>query len=161
MLPKRKQNRLRQYDYSRPGAYFITICTQKRENHFWDMPVGVSIARPQDLRLNKSGEVVDKAIQSIPIVYPAISIDYYVIMPNHVHILMQIHSDGGGRAMLAPTVEEVVRQMKGHVTKKIGKSIWQKGFHDHVVRNRAEYEEIARYIDDNPTRWIYDRYYNA
>jgi len=101
-LPKRKPNRLREYDYSTPGAYFITFCTKDRKNLFWEN-VGASIARPQDVQLSSCGKLADHAIQQIPIRYPSISVDQYVIMPNHIHLLLQINAEDSGRAMLAPT----------------------------------------------------------
>ena len=102
-LPKRKPNRLKEYDYSSPGAYFITICTNDRRNLFWEN-VGASIARPQDVRLSEYGKIVDSAIRNIPVHYPAITVDSYTVMPNHIHLLLQINTDENGRAMLAPTM---------------------------------------------------------
>ena len=124
-LPKRKINRLKEYDYSQPNAYFITICTKNKEKLFWEN-VGASIARPDNIALSQYGKVVQEAIIKIPHIYPMISVDNFAVMPNHVHLLLQIHADDGGRAMLAPTISVVVQQMKGYVTKKIGASIWQK-----------------------------------
>ena len=157
-LPKRKPNRLQEYDYCQPGAYFITICTQNKEKLFWDN-VGASIARPEKPKLSLFGDVVEQAILNIPKRYPMISVDNFVVMPNHIHLLLQIHADDGGRAMLAPTISKVVQQMKGYVTKKLGVSIWQKLFHDHVVRGETDYLEIWNYIEGNPSRWEEDCFY--
>ncbi len=154
-LPKRKQNRLTEYDYSSPGAYFITVCTADRKNLFWEN-VGASIARPEDVRLSQCGAIVKNAIESIPHVYLAISLDKYVIMPNHIHLLLQINTDEDGRAMLAPTIQKVVQQFKGVVSKQAGVSLWQKGFYDHVVRSEHDYQEIWEYIRDNPAKWEED-----
>ena len=101
-LPKRKPNRLKNFDYSTPNAYFVTICTNKRKKILW-RDVGASIARPQDVQLSPYGQIVDAAVRNIPVHYPAITVEHYVIMPNHVHLLLQIHSDTDGRGMLAPT----------------------------------------------------------
>ncbi len=157
--PARKPNRIRDFDYSSPGVYFVTICTRDKEKLFWDDNVGASIARPQDAVLSAVGEVVATAIREIPMRYPMISLDNYVVMPNHLHLLLRINTDDSGRAMLAPTVSTVVQQMKGAVTKKLGCSIWQKLFHDHVVRNQRDYEEIWNYIEQNPIRWQEDHFY--
>lgn len=157
-LPKRKRNRLGNFNYSMPGAYFITICTQDRKNLLWD-GVGASIARPQDVVLSGCGMVVDTAIRHITRVYPSVVVDHYVIMPNHIHLLLRIKSDGDGRAMLAPTVSKVIQQMKGYVTKQIGWSIWQKLFHDHVIRNEQDYQKIWNYIEGNPMKWAEDCFY--
>ena len=113
-LPTRKQNRLKEYDYSTPNAYFITICTEKRKNLFW-MDVGAIIDRPKNVPLTNLGIIAQRSIENIPKYYPAISVDHYVIMPNHIHLLLQINTDVNGRSMIAPTISTVVRLMKGTV----------------------------------------------
>ena len=127
--PQRKHIRLPEYDYSAPGAYFITICTQDRSCILSDILVGAAISRPQTeedfLRLTSYGEIVDSAIHNIPTVYPMITVDKYVIMPNHVHLLLQIHTDDGGRLIAAPTVSSVIGQMKRWASKQAGKALWQ------------------------------------
>ena len=157
-LPKRKPNRLKDFDYSQPNAYFITICTKNKEMLFGEN-VGASIARPEDVRLSKYGKIVVEAIEKISTIYPVITVDNYVVMPNHIHLLMQIHSDSSGRAMLAPTISIVIQQMKGYATKKIGRSIWQKLFHDHVIRDEKGYLKIWNYIEGNPSKWEEDCFY--
>ena len=157
-LPKRLPNRIPNFDYSTPGAYFLTICLKNRRNLLWES-VGASIARPQKPSLSACGLIVDRAIQEIPKHYAAITVDNYVVMPNHVHLLLQIQTDQDGRAMLAPTVSRVVQQMKGIVTKQLGYSIWQKLFHDHVIRNEADYLKIWEYIETNPAKWQEDCFY--
>ena len=104
-LPKRKPNRLKGFDYSQPNAYFITICTRNKNLLFWE-DVGASIARPEKPKLSFYGSVVEEAIFNIPKVYPMVSVDNFVIMPNHIHLLLQIYSDSSGRAMLAPTIRK-------------------------------------------------------
>lgn len=155
-LPKRKDIRLKNYDYSSSGVYFLTICTSERRNYFW-ANVGATIGRPQDIALSEYGNIVDKAINNIPYVYPALDVDHYVIMPDHIHLLLIVCADECGRPMVAPTMARVVQQLKGYITKRIGHSIWQKLFIDHVIRNREDYEEHVKYIYDNPIRWQYDR----
>ena len=157
-FPKRKPNRLKNYDYSQPNAYFITICTKNKETLFWEH-VGASIARPEKVCLSPYGRIVEEAISNIQTVYPAISVDNYVIMPNHIHLLLQIRTDENGRAMLAPTISIVIQQMKGYVSKRIGSSIWQKLFHDHVIRDEAGYLKIWNYIEGNPSKWEEDCFY--
>ena len=119
--------------------------------------VGVTIGRPQDIALSEYGNIVDKAINNIPYVYPALDVDHYVIMPDHIHLLLIVCADECGRPMVAPTMSRMVQQLKGYITKRIGHSIWQKLFIDHVIRNREDYEEHVKYIYDNPIRWQYDR----
>jgi len=157
-LPKRKPNRLSCYDYSTPGTYFITICTKNKQKILW-ANVGASIARPQTVQLSEYGRIVDSAIREIPNHYNAIQLDNYTVMPNHIHLLLQIVTDGDGRRIPAPSISEIVRQLKGVVTKQIGFSIWQKLFHDHVVRGERDYLKIWNYIDGNASRWHEDCYY--
>ncbi|MBE6718321.1 MAG: transposase [Ruminococcaceae bacterium] len=157
-LPKRKKNRLENYDYSSCGAYFITVCTLERKNFFWKN-VGAIIDRPQNVELSLNGKIVDEAIQNITSVYPTLSLESYVVMPNHIHILLRVCADEYGRPLVAPTMSRVVKQLKGIVSKQIGVTIWQKSFHDHIIRNREDYEEHLRYIYENPIHWYYDELY--
>mgnify|MGYP000764389331 FL=1 len=165
--PKRKGNRLTDYDYSRNGAYFITICTQGRQQILWesdtfteDDNVGASIARPQRApTLSKTGKVVEQCIWEIPAHYPHISVEKYAVMPNHIHLLLLIQREPDGRPMVAPTVSTVMQQFKGIVSKQLSRSIWQKSFHDHIVRTEHGYAQIWQYIDTNPQLWHKDCFY--
>ncbi|MBO7250155.1 MAG: transposase [Clostridia bacterium] len=153
-LPKRKSTRIKNYDYSSPGAYFVTICTKTRENYFWEN-VGATTGRPQDIILSEHGKIVEEAINNIPIIYSSMSVEEYIIMPDHVHLLLLIRTDEHGRPMVAPTIDRVVKQLKGYVSKRVGTPIWQKLYYDHIVRNREDYEAIVKYIHENPVRWYY------
>lgn len=155
-LPKRKPNRLKDYDYSQMGAYFVTICVKDRKCILWNDVVGAPIGRPQ---LSQIGKIIDNAIQNIPIIYVGVSIENYVIMPNHIHLIIMIKKIGDGRAMRAPTISAIINQMKGYVTKQIGYSIWQKLFHDRVIRNEKEYLQMWEYINNNPLEWQEDCYF--
>ena len=157
-LPKRKKNRLTEYDYSTPNAYFITICTENRRNLFWK-DIGTVIDRPENVPLTNLGIIVRQSVMNIPKHYPTISVDRFVVMPNHVHLLLQIHTNTDGRPMAAPTISTGINQFKGIVSKKAGFSVWQKGFHDHVIRNEKDYLEIWNYIDGNPSKWAEDTLY--
>ena len=157
-LPKRKSNRLESYDYSSTGAYFVTVCTLKRQNYFWSK-VGTTSGRPPDIELSSCGKIVCEAIQNITIAYPELSVDSYVIMPNHIHLLLRVRADERGRPMVAPTISRVIKQLKGYVSKQIGKTIWQKSFYDHIIRDREDYEEHLKYIYENPVRWHDDELY--
>ena len=93
---------------------------------------------------------MESAIKNIPIHYPVITVDNYVIMPDHIHLLLQINSDFNGRPLVAPTIDRVIKQMKGYISKQIGFSIWQKSFNDHIIRGDQDYKEIWEYIENNP-----------
>lgn len=157
-LIKRKPNRLMGYDYDSPGGYFITVCTKHFKNVFWEN-VGATSGRPKKSNLSKNGEIVRDAIERIAFTYPAVNVDCFVVMPNHVHLLLQIQSAEDGRAMPAPTVSRIVQQFKGYVTKRIGFPVWQKLFHDHVIRGSGDYAAIQKYILENPSRWEEDNFY--
>jgi len=154
----RKNIRLKGYDYSSEGYYFVTFCVKEGHEILWiPTPVGARIARPL---LSEVGEVINKAIENIPQVYALVRIDKYVIMPNHIHMIMVIDNDCG-RAMRAPTISTVINQLKGYVTKQIGCSIWQKLFHERVIRDEVEYQRIWQYIDQNSAQWAEDEYYST
>ena len=149
---------MQNFDYSTPAAYFITFCTKDRAPILGAV-VGASIARPQNLQLSACGKLVEIAIRNIPAHYPAVAVENHVVMPNHVHLLLQINTDSQGQNIPAPTIGTVVQQLKGWVTKQIGSPIWQKSFHDHVVRNEKDYLKIWEYIDTNPIKWQEDCFY--
>ena len=155
-LPKRKQNRLTEYDYSTPNAYFITICTDQRKNLFWEN-VGAAIGRQEDVSLTRLGAIVQRGIEAIPKHYPTITVDKYAIMPNHIHLLLQINTDADGRPMAAPTISIVINQTKGAISKQADFSVWQKGFYDHIIRNENDYLQIWNYIEGNPGKWAEDK----
>lgn len=155
-LPTRKPIRLPDYDYSLPNIYFLTICTDKRRNIFWEN-VGAAIRRPEDITLSAFGKIVHDVISNITDHYSAIRVDYYVIMPDHVHILLRIAADDSGRRIAAPTISTVVNQMKGAASRAAGFSLWQKGYYDHIVRSDEDYREIWNYISGNPMQWAEDR----
>ena len=143
-LPKRKALRLKGFDYSTTGAYFITICTQDRKNILSTI-VGEGSPLPQ---LSRYGEIVDKWIQKIPEKYTEISIDQYVIMPNYIHLLLSVTKDYG-RGDPSPTIEAAIGWVKYYATKEInnlresvGKKVFQRSYFDHIVRNNEDYNEI-------------------
>ena len=156
--PKRKPNRLTEYDYSTPNAYFITVCTQDRKNLFWT-DVGAAIGCPENIPLTSLGMTVKQVIYDISRLYPAITVDHAVVMPDHIHLLLQIDTDTDGRPMAAPTISTVIDQMKGVISKNAGFSVWQKGFYDHVIRNDNDYRDIWNYIEGDPGKWAEDKLY--
>ena len=155
-LSKRKPNRLPEYDYSRAGYYFITVCTKDKEPLLWLPSVGATCGRPP---LSPLGLIVEEELLHLDSVYANIRLDKFVIMPNHIHLILMIGSDGCGRPQVAPTISRVMKQFKGAVTKRAGLPLWQKSFHDHVIRNESDYLRIWRYMDANPLKWEEDRYH--
>ncbi len=155
-FPQRKPNRLCDFDYSQNGAYFITICTQNREKIFWD-GVGADIIRPQNVSLSAFGKVAEQGILQIANHYENVAIDKYCIMPDHIHLILRIESDMDGRMISAPTVSTVIGSMKRWVSRQGGRSVWQKSFYDHGIRNQQDYDEIWQYIENNPLKWLLER----
>ena len=167
-FPKRKSIRLLRYDYSQAGYYFITICAKDRRNLFGTIDVGTA-RYPLKLCFNgfplcgrllssEVGQIIEAEIKKIDEIYEGVEIIKYVIMPNHVHIIISLNNESG-RPQAVPTVSRIVNQFKGSISKKFGYSIWQSRFHDHVIRNESEYQKIWQYIDENPIRWANDCYY--
>ena len=161
-LPKRKAIRIANYDYSTPGAYFITVCANDRKPILWN--VGAATCRPEShgapnvgaaicrQNLSKIGSVVETAILQIPEHYPMISVDKYCVMPDHIHMILSINTNEDGRQIAAPTVSTIVGHMKRWVSMQIGHSIWQKSFIDRVIRNDQGYRAVWEYIENNPIK---------
>ena len=153
-LPKRKPLRLQQYDYSTPGAYFVTFCVKDRRPVLSEIRSGASIARPPEIILTQAGAILDAAICQIPAHYPSVSVEQYVIMPNHVHLLLRISGEA------APSLGRVIQQLKGAVSKQLGQSLWQDKYYDHVIRDDSDFLVKYQYICDNPAKWAEDEYYS-
>lgn len=163
-LPKRKPNRLPGYDYSAPGTYFITICTQNRKSLLSEIVGGDVLDAPQ-VTLTFYGEVADEQIRRMGAWYGHICVEQYVIMPNHIHLLLTIRQDGP-TGTSAPTrtkqhqaVADFVSTFKRFCNKVYGENIFQRSYHDHIVRGEADYRKIWQYIAENPARWREDCFY--
>lgn len=156
-LPKRKQIRAKGFDYSEAGAYFVTICTENKKCLLGTV-VGEDIILPHyRVQLSRYGKIVDNAIRNISAHYENITVDKYVVMPNHVHLILMF--ENSGRIISAPTLSTVIGQMKRYASKEAGISLWQRSYHDHIIRNEKDYSEIYQYIESNPARWAEDKYY--
>ena len=161
-LPVRKKIRLQGYDYSTPGYYFVTVCVEDGHEMLGRITVGATVPGRPCMELSEVGGCVDSAIKYY-ITNNVINIDKYVIMPNHIHLIIIIQSELGiqsesgdrGRSPL----QYKVRSLKSYITKQIGYSMWQKSFYDEIIRNEEAYQNIWRYIDNNPAKWAEDDYY--
>jgi len=161
-LPKRKRTRLKEYDYSKDGYYFITICTHGRKNIFGNI-VGQGLA-PAEMQLSALGKIANEEICNLEKRYPSIKIDKYVIMPNHIHAIVVIQKTTAG-ASPCPTLSDVVCAFKSLTTRKSQEEkqtqkIWQTSFHDHIIRGERDYLEIWEYIDTNPAKWQDDCFFS-
>ena len=159
-LPKRKHKRLKNYDYSQNGAYFITICTKNKQNLLWENNPEVTFGSTDKLpQLSGIGKIINDEISKIEDIYDNVVIDKYVIMPNHIHMIMVLKENEGGRPKVAPTISRIMQQFKGSISKQVGFPVWQKLFHDRIIRNEKEYLKIWEYIDTNHLKWQEDCYY--
>lgn len=169
-LPERKNIRLKNYDYSEPGEYFITICTKNKEKLLWNDKldaqnfgfklVGAHRVRPCGLPLSPTGIVVEQKLNQWNCAYKNVYLSSYVIMPNHLHIVIVILPNESGRTRCAPTVSRMIKMFKETVTKQLGENIWQKLFHDHIIRDKRDYDEITKYIHENPQKWQFDELFS-
>ena len=151
---RRKNIRLRGYDYSIPANYFITIVIQDRKCLLGNISNGKMV-------LSEVGEMVRKTLKDVTDKFEDSEIPHYVIMPNHIHFIIQ--NTGGDR------INEIVRWMKSLTTNSYLRSIkgkecthgynklWQRNYYDHIIRNQHSYDYIANYIFTNPQRWGYDK----
>ena len=160
-LPKRKHNRLGEFHYGSGYSYFITVCTKDRARILSDITVGTGVLDCPQVKLTYFGEIVDKYINQLNDFYEHISVDQYVIMPNHIHLLITVRLENGQSGTPVPTrgnsiVSSFVSTLKRFSNKEYGFNPWQRSFYDHVIRNRQDYEETRKYIFENPQNWEKD-----
>ena len=173
-LPKRKSTRLKNYDYSSSGVYFVTICTQDRKQilseiirtrqSFTDTSensaVGEGLAPPVYIvKLKPCGEIVKEQLQQVEQRFPNVSVKDYVIMPDHIHVILYLRKETGG-ASPSPTLDDVICAFKSLISRvckqKHGiEKIFQRSSADHIIRDREDYETRRKYIYENPKRWYY------
>ena len=199
-IPKRKHPRLKLYDYSQPGGYFITICTANRKCILSNIsiaptvpdndtvgrglapavpdsntvgrglapavPDGNTVGRglaPAGINLSKWGEIVEKELLDLENAFPFLRLDKYVIMPNHIHAILIITAEAAG-ASPRPTIMDMICHFKSITTRKckllgFEGRLFQASFYDHIIRSGQDYDEINKYIEENPLNWYYDELY--
>ena len=145
-LPVRKRIRLKDYDYAEENIYFITICVEDR------LEILGKIVE-ENIKLTKEGNSVKQNINKIEQIYKNIIIDEYIIMPNHIHILLWINYKSN------VTISKMIKHFKTNITREIKYSIWQKSFYEHIIRNEKEYLRIKEYIKNNVVNWEKDKYF--
>ena len=174
----RRSIRLKGHDYSQPGAYFVTICTRDQECLFGHVVNG-------EMRLNDAGEIAQRCWEEIPRHFPLVELDAFVVMPNHVHVIIVIQGRGEASVPLHVSKERpgsdasplrqrpngtqpgslsaIVQNFKSISTRRMnaarstpGTPVWQRGFYEHVVRDEEELRAIREYVLGNPARWDED-----
>jgi REP element-mobilizing transposase RayT len=159
-----RSGRLDAYDYTAHGLYFITICTDWRQTFFGSISNG-------EVLLSDWGETADRCWREIPAHYPGTTIDAFVIMPTHMHGIVELSktlhtADAPTSRMYRPradnnyTLGNVIGSYKAAVTREIRRTsgrkqltVWQNGFYDHIIRDALDYNRKRNYIIDNPRRW--------
>ena len=160
-LPQRKHLRLDYYDYSAPGAYFITICTQNRRcllSHI----IGRGLD-PTEIVYTTYGKIAKEQLFLLEERYSNLKIDQYVIMPNHIHAILTLEDASGVNPR--PTITDIVCAYKSLTTRASKKvkpidKLFQTSFYEHVIRGQKDYDEIVEYIINNPKRWELDELYS-
>ena len=160
-LPKRKPNRLASYDYDQEGAYFITICTKDRKCLLSSIVGDAAPGVPKN-QLTDAGRVVEKYILSGNQM-DRISVVKYVITPNHIHLLLMVDmSNGGTPGAASPTkaiIPRFVAALKRLTNKELEFNLFQRSYHDHIIRGKQDYLKIWNYIEGNPSKWEKDCFY--
>lgn len=163
--PKRKQNRIKEYDYSQNGAYFVTICTKNRKNTLCNI-VGEGLCALPNIELTAIGKEIEKSIRYINENYQSVYVGKYVVMPNHIHLMIMINRETGGDG--TPPLQDIIGRFKSYTTNRFNEIndtendiFWQRSFHDHIIRNERDHLEVWNYIDINPLKWEQDKYNKA
>jgi putative transposase len=183
---QRRSLRLKEYDYSQSGAYFVTLVTKSRECLFGEVNAGV-------IQLTKYGTILQRTWTNLPLHYPNIILEAFVVMPNHIHAIIGIiatDSESSGLILgnnseqkdylngetylrvdkftnpnrkTRHSLPEIVRAFKSFSARQInqmrhtpGIALWQRNYYDHIIRNQAEMERIVLYIQANPGKWLED-----
>jgi putative transposase len=160
--------RIQGFDYSQPGAYFITICTWQKDLIFGNIAKGT-------IHLSKVGEFAGKELEKLSLTFSEIHLDTFVVMPNHVHILITISENDTATSSVKASKTEafghpvtgsiptIVRAYKAAVTRRAAllrdspvSQVWQRNYYEHVVRTEREKERIYAYIVSNPIQWDFD-----
>jgi putative transposase len=169
----RRSIRLMGYDYSRAGAYFVTVCTQQRACLFGEVAAGRML-------INDAGRIVRQVWDELPNRFSTIALDAFVVMPNHVHGTIVVVGAGlappntwapprvcpvqhMGAASSAPTVSDIVRAFKSisairvnrHLSRS-GQPLWQRNYYERIIRDEDEMGRIREYIATNPAHWAED-----
>ncbi len=151
-LPQRKSIRLTTYDYSTPGAYFVTICTHNRQCVLGEIVNG-------EMKPNRWGLIVAEELQRTVELRPYLHLDEHVVMPNHLHAILLLQPAKNERAV---PLSEIIGSYKSFTTKRIRRLgftsfAWQRGYYDHVIRGEKDLQRIREYVVNNPAKWEEDK----
>jgi len=172
-LHHRKSIRLKNYDYSLPGEYFITLCTHDKVCMFGE-------AIEDEMRLTPTGEIAKRCWEEIPKHFPNVELDEHIIMPNHIHGIIIInplvgvdnHNSSVGVEYIQPlpktfqhvipnSLGSIIRSYKAAISRECRKQkysdfSWQRNYYEHIIRNDKDLNNIREYISNNPIKWCLD-----
>lgn len=184
MLRQRRSIRVKGYNYAQSGAYFVTLCTHQRMSLFGNIVDG-------EMRLNEVGGIIKTCLYKIPRFFPNARMDHWVIMPNHFHCILLLDEQCTGeattangpetlnnlpvvasplrpRGTISGSMNAIIQNIKSVTTIKInnqhgsrGVPVWQRNYYEHIIRDEADYQRIAEYIQNNPQRWELDSLYTT
>ena len=173
-LHHRRSIRLKGYDYSSAGAYFVTVCTNNRECLFGDIREGKMV-------LNECGEIVSLKWKNIPAHFGNVELDEFVIMPNHIHgiiiivdtivgakhslnasplhlpLPLQYGTSPGSLPAIMQNFQSVTTRKINQIRCSLGNKFWQRNYYEHVIRNEKELNALREYIVNNPLKWDLDK----
>lgn len=163
LLPQRKSPRLKGYDYAQEGAYFVTTCVKSRKSFF-------ATIDEKSISLTPAGEMLAYWWQQLPQKYTDVELDYFVVMPNHFHGIVCLNRHQ--QTLVEPSLSDVMRWFKAMTTNAYIRAVkeqdwqpfegklWQRSYHDHIIRTEADLNRIREYVLYNPERWQEDKFYN-
>ena len=175
-LPQRRRLRLEDFDYSSSGMYFLTICTHEKQCLFSEIVGSIHESTgnaPITCVLTEYGKTVDTMLHMLPLQFENVRITDAIIMPNHVHLIVDISSVNDIRAIRESPLRREVQDKRSELSKLVGYfkmqvskqihridpelQVWQRGYYDHVIRDFEDYRTKAAYIATNPLRWLHHR----
>jgi REP element-mobilizing transposase RayT len=159
ILPSRRSIRLLEFDYSQPGAYFVTICTHHHGNTLGN-------CHDSMIQLNQIGNIIQSEWNCLKIRFPEISLDAFIVMPNHIHgIILITHESSANNKKIHP-LGTVIGEYKSTTTRLInaiqktpGKLFWQRNYYEHIIRDEDALIKVREYIQYNPINWALDKEY--
>ncbi len=183
-MNNRKRNRLLGYDYSRDNLYFVTNCVKNNECCFGNVvhvetgrdlsvqnksqihPSQIHQELEYKVELNKFGLIIAEKINWLMVHYTFVDIHNFVVMPNHFHLILEIDSQKViGQDVKIKSLSSLMGALKTTTSRAIHSLglesfAWHRSFHDHIIRNEKSYQNISNYIDNNPSKWFQDKFYN-
>jgi len=166
----RQSIRLKDFDYSSDGSYYITICTQDRINLFGEVFVGADLVSAR-VKLNHAGKMIERIYEDTIFSFDDVITDKYIIMPNHFHCILSLQRADTRSAPTKTKMDTVIQEFKSKSTVEyingvksgiyppFNKRIWQRNYYEHIIRDKNDYEQKWQYIDENPVKWNEDDYY--